>query len=148
MTDAAKKPVKLKLKKGIKQMVAEARAAIENLSVEQVMALKNDPSVQMIDIRDIRELWRDGAMPGAVHVPRGMVEFWVDPDSPYFKDLFDSGKKFIFFCAGGLRSALTAKTVHDMGLAPVAHMEGGFDAWRKAGGAVETKEPPPAKPAA
>jgi rhodanese-related sulfurtransferase len=126
--------------KGIKQLCAEAEREIETMSVEQVMAVKDDPNVQLVDIRDIRELWRDGSIPGASHAPRGMLEFWVDPDSPYYRAEFGSGKKFIFFCAGGMRSALATQAVHNMGLAPVAHMAGGFGAWVKAGGAVEAKE--------
>lgn len=126
--------------KGIKQLCAEAEAEIETLSVEQVLAVKDDADVQLIDIRDVRELWRDGAIPGASHAPRGMLEFWVDPDSPYHREEFASGKKFIFYCAGGMRSALAAQAVHRMGLAPVAHMAGGFGAWVKADGPVEAKE--------
>ena len=137
----------MKLKKGIKDLVAAAEAEIETMTVEQVKAALSDPAVQLVDIRDIRELWREGAIPGAFHTPRGMLEFWIDPESPYHKELFASGKKFVFFCAGGLRSALAAKTAHDMGLAPVAHMAGGFGAWREAGGATERKDPPPPKPA-
>lgn len=131
--------------KGIKQLVDEANAVVETMTVEQVRAVMDDPGVQIVDIRDVRELWRDGAMPGAHHAPRGMLEFWVDPDSPYHKELFASGKKFIFFCAGGLRSALAAKAVQDMGLTPVAHMEGGFGAWKKAEYPIEEKSPPPPK---
>lgn len=138
----------MKITKGIKELVGEAEAAIETMSVDQVKAAMADPKVQLVDIRDVRELWREGGIPGAYHAPRGMLEFWVDPQSPYHKDLFASGKKFVFFCAGGLRSALAAKTVQDMGLEPVAHMAGGFGAWVKAGGPVEKKEPPPAKPPA
>ena len=100
----------------------------------------------LVDIRDIRELWRDGAIPGAVHAPRGMLEFWVDPESPYHRDLFASGKKFIFFCAGGMRSALAAQSVHRMGLTPVAHMRGGYGAWVKAEGPTEEKEAKLPKP--
>ncbi len=137
----------MKLKKGIKELCAEANAAIETMSVEQVKAAAGDPKVQIVDIRDVRELWREGGIPGAYHAPRGMLEFWVDPESPYHKELFASGKKFVFFCAGGMRSALAAKTVQDMGLAPVAHMAGGFGEWVKAGGAVEKKEPPAPAPA-
>ena len=122
------------IRKGIKELCAEAEAEIETLTVEQAMALANDPKVQLVDIRDIRELWREGAVPGAVHAPRGMLEFWVDPASPYAKETFQSGKKFVFFCAGGLRSALAAKAVQDMGLTPVAHIAGGFGAWREKGG--------------
>ncbi|MCC6710349.1 MAG: rhodanese-like domain-containing protein [Gammaproteobacteria bacterium] len=128
------------ISKGIKELCAEAERDIETMTVEQVMAVKDDPNVQLVDIRDIRELWRDGSIPGATHAPRGMLEFWVDPDSPYYREEFGSGKKFIFFCAGGLRSALATQAVHAMGLAPVAHMAGGFGAWVKAGGAVEAKE--------
>ncbi len=126
--------------KGIKELCAEAEREIETLSVDQALALANDPKVQLVDIRDIRELWREGAIPGAYHAPRGMLEFWVDPASPYAKDVFQSGKKFVFFCAGGLRSALAAKAVQDMGLTPVAHIAGGFGAWREKGGPVVTVE--------
>jgi rhodanese-related sulfurtransferase len=122
------------IKKGIKELCAEAEAEIETLTVEQAIALANDPKVQLVDIRDIRELWREGGIPGAYHAPRGMLEFWVDPASPYAKETFQSGKKFVFFCAGGLRSALAAKAVQDMGLTPVAHIQGGFGAWREKGG--------------
>jgi rhodanese-related sulfurtransferase len=122
------------IKKGIKELCAEAEREIETLTVEQAMALANDAKVQLIDIRDIRELWREGGIPGAYHAPRGMLEFWVDPASPYAKEVFQSGKKYVFFCAGGLRSALAAKTVQDMGLTPVAHIQGGFGAWREKGG--------------
>lgn len=127
------------ISKGIKQLCAEAEREIETMTVEQVKAVMHDPDVQLVDIRDIRELWRDGTIPGASHAPRGMLEFWVDPASPYYREEFGSGKKFIFFCAGGMRSALATLAVHRMGLAPVAHMAGGFGAWVKAGGAVEPK---------
>lgn len=126
--------------KGVKELCAEAEQEIETMSVDQVMAVKDDPNVQLVDIRDIRELWRDGAVPGAMHAPRGMLEFWVDTASPYHREDFASGKKFIFFCAGGMRSALAAQSVHRMGLEPVAHMAGGFGAWVKADGPVEEKE--------
>jgi len=123
--------------KGVKELCAEAEKEIETWSVEQAMAMHGQENVQFVDIRDVRELWRDGGIPGALHAPRGMLEFWVDPNSPYAKDVFQSGKRFLFFCAGGLRSALAAKAVQDMGLSPVAHIEGGFGAWKKAGGATE-----------
>ena len=125
---------------GIKELCVEAEALIETLEVGEAIALRGDPDVQIVDIRDIRELWREGAVPGAFHAPRGMLEFWVDPESPYHKEIFASGKKFVFFCAGGMRSALGALAVHNMGLAPVAHIAGGFAAWREAGGPVEEKE--------
>ncbi len=127
--------------KGIKQLCAEAEAEIETWTVEQAMAAKDDDGVVFVDIRDVRELWREGAIPDAVHAPRGMLEFWVDPESPYARDVFQSGKRFMFFCAGGLRSALAAKAVQDMGLKPVCHLEGGYGAWREAGGATEPREP-------
>jgi len=126
--------------KGIKELCAEAETEIETLSVAEVMKLADDPEVQIVDIRDIRELWREGAIPGAHHAPRGMLEFWVDPESPYYKEIFGTGKKFVFFCAGGMRSALAAQSVHRMGLKPVAHMAGGFKAWKEAGGPTEVKE--------
>jgi rhodanese-related sulfurtransferase len=126
--------------KGIKELCAEAEQEIETMTVDQVMAARDDENTVLVDIRDIRELWRDGTIPGAVHAPRGMLEFWVDPESPYHRDLFASGKKFIFYCAGGLRSALAAQSVHRMGLAPVAHMRGGYGAWVKAEGPTEAKE--------
>jgi len=132
--------------RGIKELCDEAEAEIETLTVEQAKERLGDENTVFVDIRDVRELWRDGAVPGALHAPRGMLEFWVDPNSPYHKDIFASGKSFIFFCAGGLRSALATKTVQDMGLAPVAHIAGGFTKWKEAGGPVEAKEPPPPKP--
>ena len=126
--------------KGIKALCAEAEEEIETMTVEEVQAVMDDPNVQLIDIRDVRELWREGAIPGSSHAPRGMLEFWVDPESPYHREDFASGKKFIFYCAGGMRSALAAQSVHRMGLAPVAHMRGGYGAWVKAGGPTEEKE--------
>jgi len=129
-----------KITKGIKQLCAEAEAQIETLTPEQAMVAMKDPNVQLVDIRDVRELWRDGGIPGAHHAPRGMLEFWVDPESPYAKELFQSGKKFVFFCAGGLRSALATKAVQDMGLTPVAHIAGGFGAWKEKGGPIEKVE--------
>ena len=128
------------IEKGIKALCADAEAEIETLTVEQVIEARKDPGVQLVDIRDIRELWRDGTIPGAAHAPRGMLEFWVDPESPYHRENFASGKKFIFYCAGGMRSALAAQAVQRMGLKPVAHMAGGYGAWKKAGGETEAKE--------
>ena len=131
----------LNLKKTVKQMLAEANAEIETISAEDAVKLKDDPGIVFVDIRDIRELARDGRIPGAVHAPRGMLEFWVDPESPYYKDIFGTGKKFVFFCAGGMRSALAAQAVQNMGLEPVCHIEGGFRAWKEAGGPVEMDKP-------
>jgi len=126
--------------KSVKQLVAEAEAEIETLSVADAIALVGDPDTELVDIRDVRELWREGAVPGARHVPRGVLEFWVDPESPYHKEFFASGKRFVFFCAAGWRSALATQAVSRMGLKPVAHIDGGFTAWKEAGGPVEEKE--------
>lgn len=128
------------MKKGYEALLAEANAEIEAVSPEQVAALARRDDVQLVDLRDIRELQREGKMPGAFHAPRGMLEFWIDPESPYHKDIFSSGKTFIFYCASGWRSALATKAAQDMGLAPVKHVEGGFSAWKKAGLPVEQVE--------
>ena len=128
--------------KGIAQLCAEAEAEIETWPVDKALARLEDDAVVFVDVR---ELWREGTIPGALHVPRGMLEFWVDPESPYARDIFQSGKRFVFFCSMGWRSALAAKAVQDMGLAPVCHIGGGFTAWREAGGAVETREQKPPK---
>lgn len=128
----------VKLKKTVMEMVAEANHEIETISAQDAIAKKDDPNFVLVDLRDIRELNRDGRIPGAFHAPRGMLEFWVDPASPYYKEIFGSGKKFAFFCAGGMRSALAAQTVQRMGLEPVCHIEGGFRAWQEAGGPVES----------
>ena len=119
--------------KGVKQLVAEANAVIETVSQDDAKKLLDNDGVVFVDIRDVRELERDGMIPGAYHAPRGMLEFWVDPDSPYYKDVFGTGKKFILYCASAWRSALAAKALQEMGLKPVAHLEGGFSAWKKAG---------------
>ena len=126
---------------GYRMMLDEANAAIETLSVDEAIALTGQPDVVFVDLRDPRELEREGAIAGAFHCPRGMLEFWIDPASPYHKPVFAQDKRFVFFCAGGWRSALAAHTAQMMGLKPVAHIEGGFGAWRKAGGEVEKAEP-------
>ena len=133
--------------KGIKQLVAEAEAEIETIEVEDAKALVGDEDVVIVDIRDVRELWREGMIPGALHAPRGMLEFWVDPESPYHREVFASGKKFVFYCAGGFRSAMATKALQEMGLAPVAHIGGGFKAWQDAEGPIEEKKQPAPKPA-
>ena len=127
------------MKKGFQALLDEASAQIKTYSTEEAKAKLNDPNVLFVDVRDVRELEREGMIPGAFHAPRGMIEFWVDPESPYFKPVFGEDKEFIFFCAAGWRSALTTKTVQDMGLTPVADIAGGFGAWKKAGGPVEEK---------
>ncbi len=122
----------MKLKKGVKQMVEEASAKIKTLSVDEARKLLDDGNTVFVDIRDVRELERDGMIPGAFHAPRGMLEFWVDPESPYHKDVFASGKSFVFYCRSGWRSALATLAVLEMGLEPVAHIGGGFGAWTEA----------------
>lgn len=124
------------LKKGYKALLDEANAKIRTLTVDEAKKAAADPNVVIVDIRDVRELERDGMIPGAFHAPRGMLEFWVDPESPYHKDIFSSGKQFVFYCWSGWRSALATAAVQDMGFGPVAHIGGGFRAWKEAGGAV------------
>ncbi|MEL0089611.1 MAG: rhodanese-like domain-containing protein [Rhodospirillales bacterium] len=129
----------MKITKGVKELCAEAEAEIENISVEAALKLATDTSIQLVDIRDVRELERDGQVPGALHAPRDMLEFWVDPESPYYREAFGQNKKYVLFCAGGLRSALATKRLQDMGFGPVAHVVGGYGAWKKAGGATEAR---------
>lgn len=123
-----------------KALVAAAKAEITEYTANEAIELAKRPDVLLVDIRDPRELTREGRIPGAFHCPRGMLEFWIDPESPYFKPVFGEDRTFIFFCAGGMRSALAAKTAQDMGLKPVAHIIGGFGAWRSDGGPVEKAE--------
>jgi rhodanese-related sulfurtransferase len=119
--------------KGFQTLVDEAMAQVITYSVDQVRGRLTDPKVQIVDIRDPRELEKEGTLPGALLAPRGMLEFWVDPDSPYFKPVFaDESKEFILFCGAGWRSALATKTLRDMGMTNVAHIDGGFTAWKKA----------------
>jgi rhodanese-related sulfurtransferase len=127
--------------RGIKALIDEANAQIETLSAAEAIQASQSEDVVIVDIRDPREIERDGRIPGAFSCTRGMLEFWIDPASPYAKEVFQGDKKFIFHCAGGMRSALAAKTAHDMGLKPVAHIGGGFAAWRDAGGPVEKLKP-------
>ncbi len=125
--------------KRVMDMVAEANALVETITVEEAKALHGAEGVTFVDIRDVRELKRDGAVPDAFHCPRGMLEFWIDPDGPYPKPEFQRGGRYVFFCAGGLRSALAARTAQEMGLEGVCHIEGGFGAWKKSGGPVEER---------
>ncbi|HEU4659933.1 MAG TPA: rhodanese-like domain-containing protein [Pseudolabrys sp.] len=125
---------------GYKALVEAAEREVETIPAEEAIKLVGRDDVVLVDIRDVRELQRDGKVPGAFHCPRGMLEFWIDPSGPYFKPVFGEDKKFVFFCAGGLRSALAAQTAQRMGLKPVAHIKGGFGDWKKAGGPVT---PPP-----
>jgi len=129
-----------KLKLTSAEMVADARARIEEIETPDLIAMLDDPDLVVVDIRDIRERQRSGYIPGSFHAPRGMIEFWVDPDSPYFKDIFgQDGKKFVFHCASGWRSALTTATLQDMGF-EAAHLREGFSTWEKQGGPVEFPE--------
>lgn len=132
-----------KITRSVKSMVEAAKSEIEEIEAADAVKLAGREDVVLVDIRDVRELGRDGKVPGALHAPRGMLEFWIDPDSTYFKPVFGQDKKYVFFCAGGLRSALAAKTAQDMGLKPVAHILGGFKGWKEAGGPVTTPEKMP-----
>lgn len=127
--------------KGVKELVAEANAEIETIPIADAIALHGSDEVTFVDIRDVRELGRDGKVEGALHAPRGMLEFWVDPNSPYHRDDFATGKKFLLYCASAWRSALATKALKDMGFGPVAHIEGGFTAWKEAGGPIEQPKP-------
>lgn len=129
--------------KGINQLLAEANAAIKTLAAPEAIARLDDPGIVFVDLRDPRELTREGKIPNAFHCPRGMLEFWLDPESPYHKPIFAEEKTFLFYCASGWRSALATKAALDMGLANVAHIGGGFTAWKEAGGTIETVNPRP-----
>ena len=132
-----------KITTGFRALVDAAEREIETISVDDARALHGRDDVVFVDLRDIRELEREGRLPGAFHCTRGMLEFWIDPDSPYYKPVFGEDKRFVFFCAGGWRSALAAQTAHRMGLKPVAHIKGGFGEWKKAGGPVEMRAEKP-----
>ena len=123
--------------KSVKEMVEAANSEITKISVKEVRKLINSEEHVIVDLRDIRELQRAGKIPGAFSCPRGMLEFWIDPESPYHKEVFDQDKTYVFYCASAWRSALSAKLAQDMGLAPVAHIEGGFSAWANAGAPIE-----------
>jgi ribosomal-protein-alanine N-acetyltransferase len=131
------------IKRGYRQLLDEAMAQVTTLSVEQAEALHGRDDVVFVDVRDVRELEREGLVPGAVHAPRGMLEFWVDPQSPYHREVFArAGVRYVLFCAAGWRSALAARTLQDMGLDDVAHIEGGFTAWKQAGAPVAERAAP------
>lgn len=128
------------MKVGYKALIEAAEKNITSVSVADAAELLNDDSVLFVDIRDIRELQKEGKVPGAAHAPRGMLEFWVDPESPYHRDIFASDKKLIFYCASAWRSALATQTVMQMGLTNVCHMAGGFSAWKAAEQPIEALE--------
>jgi rhodanese-related sulfurtransferase len=121
----------------VQALVEAAEREIETLSARDAAALHGRDDVVFVDLRDIRELGRDGRVPGAFHCPRGMLEFWIDPESKYHKPIFAADKRFVFFCAAGHRSALATQAAQRMGLAPVAHIGGGFGAWKAIGGPIE-----------
>ena len=122
----------MKLKLGYQELITQAMAQIETLPLEQAQKLLNDENVIFVDIRDVRELEREGMIPNAFHAPRGMLEFWVDPDSPYYKPVFGEGKRLVLYCASAWRSALATETLQKMGVPSICHLEGGFSAWKKA----------------
>ena len=125
--------------KRIKDMVDEANAVVTHAPAEEMTALHGQDGVTFVDLRDPRELERDGMIPRAFHCPRGMLEFWIDPESPYAKPQFQTGNRFVFYCASGWRSALSARTAQEMGLENVSHISDGFGGWKKAGGPVAEK---------
>ena len=126
--------------KGIKELLEIADRETKTLNVEKLQSCINNNNYIIIDIRDYREIKREGKIPGAISCPRGMLEFWIDPKSPYHKKIFDQKKVYIFYCASAWRSALAAKTALEMGLKPVYHLKGGFNEWLKKGGIVEKKK--------
>ena len=122
----------MKLKLGYQELIANAMSQIETVPLGQAQQLLDDQSTVFVDIRDVRELERDGMIPNAIHAPRGMLEFWVDPESPYYKPIFGEGKRLVLYCASAWRSALATKALQDMGVPRICHLEGGFSAWKKA----------------
>lgn len=125
---------------GVKALLAEANKVVTTVSIEEAQALLDSPDHVFVDLRDIRELKRSGKIPGAFSCPRGMLEFWIDPDSPYHKEIFNQDKTYLLYCASALRSALSAQVAMEMGLAPVAHIAGGFSAWLEADAPIEELE--------
>jgi rhodanese-related sulfurtransferase len=123
--------------KSAKELVAQANSRVKTVSVQEAAALMKDPNTVFVDLRDSAELLRDGKIPGAVHVNRGMLEFTLDPTLPYHNPVFSSGKNFVFYCASGGRSALAADTAQNMGLAQVSHLGGGFKSWKEGNNPVE-----------
>ncbi len=126
--------------KHVKDMVAEANEEVDHMPGKDAQSLHGREDVTFVDLRDVRELQRDGMVPGAFHCPRGMLEFWIDPESPYAKPQFQSGNRFVFYCASGWRSALAAKAAQEMGLDKVSHIDDGFKGWKESGGPVADKE--------
>ena len=132
--------MKSKIKRGYKKLLEEAHSEIETISISKALSIYNNEDYKFIDLRDFREIQRAGKIPGAFSCPRGMLEFWVDPESPYHKEIFAQNKQFVFYCASAWRSALATKTVKDMGFKNASHIEGGFTNWKKSGGEIEFLE--------
>jgi len=120
----------------LETLIAEADAEVEAVTSETLMTSLEDEALVVIDLRDIRELQREGHVPGAVHMPRGMLEFWIAPESPYARPIFQEDKRFVFYCAMGWRSALACQIANRLGLERAGHLDGGFAAWKEAGGKV------------
>jgi rhodanese-related sulfurtransferase len=127
------------LKKTSRQLVEEAAAVVRTLSLDQARAAHAEGKALFVDLRDVRELEREGVIPGALHAPRGLLEFWVDPESTYFHKAFADGRPLVLFCAMGWRSALAARTLQEMGFDDVSHVDGGFTGWKAAGAPVAEK---------
>ena len=128
------------MKIGYKELLDKAMAEVETISVDKAQELHSGETAQFVDLRDIRELKMEGKVPGSYHMPRGMLEFWIDPESPYFKSIFEKDCKYVFYCKSGWRSALATQTAQNMGLSNVCHIDGGFDAWKQAEGQVENQD--------
>jgi len=130
----------MKIAKGYKQLVAEAEQQVQSIDSESLRAKldEGDASVLLIDLRDVREVKREGKIPGSLHIPRGMLEFWIDPDSPYYRSEFDSAEQLILYCNKGWRSALAAQSLKTMGVERVTHLAGGMEQWQSDGGAVKS----------
>lgn len=124
---------------GYKELVADAEKRIEAISAHTALVEAASDDTVFIDLRDVREIKREGKIPGAFHCPRGLLEFWIDPESPYYNKVFGEDKRFVFYCNLGWRSALASDIAQKMGLKNVCHIDGGFEAWKQAGGAVEEK---------
>ena len=128
------------MRKGFRQMVDEAKSRVKAIGLDEAKARLGKSDVRFVDLRDVRELEREGQIPGAFHCPRGMLEFWIDPDSPYYKDAFTPGKQFVFYCNAAWRSALAADVAQQMGMENVVELDGGFTAWKNAGLPVEERK--------
>ena len=128
------------IKTGIKQLIADAEKRTTGIAVEEAKKRHGDANIVFVDLRDVRELERDGMIADAFHAPRGMLEFWVDPDSPYYKPVFAEGKTFILYCQADWRGTLAAATLADMGMQNVLHLQGGYGEWKKAGGPTAVRE--------